>query len=94
MISELDFAQKIIKKALLDQKLCQIEVWSTPTFLVIFDVITYSRDHTTNTACPRDLGPKSDFDILKKKASFNGHMMSANVIEVSWGPKETNSRLQ
>ena len=30
MIFQLYFAQKIIKKALLDQKLCQVEVWSTP----------------------------------------------------------------
>ena len=39
MIFQLSFAQKIIKKALLVQKLCQFEIQSTLTFLVIFDVI-------------------------------------------------------
>ena len=38
---QLSFAQKIIAKALLDQKLCQFEVWSTPLYLVIFEVIIY-----------------------------------------------------
>ena len=39
MISQLSFAQKIIKKALLDQKLCQFEVLLWPIYLVIFNVI-------------------------------------------------------
>ena len=39
MMFQLSFAQKIIKKALLDQKLCQFEIWSIPCYLVIFDVI-------------------------------------------------------
>ena len=30
MMFQLSFAQKIIKKALLDQKLCQFEIWSIP----------------------------------------------------------------
>ena len=40
MISQLSFAQKIIKKALLDQKLCQFEFLLWPIYLVIFNVIT------------------------------------------------------
>ena len=41
MISQLSFAQKIIKKALLDQKLCQFEFLLWPIYLVIFNVIIY-----------------------------------------------------
>ena len=38
MISQLSFAQKIIKKALLDQKLCQFEFLLWPIYLVIFNL--------------------------------------------------------
>ena len=39
MVFQLSFAQNIILISLLDQKLCQFEIWSIPCILVIFDVI-------------------------------------------------------